>query len=537
MRAFQTLLLLLIAINTGTLHAVEIEQFFMPGKLVSGHQGLESECTNCHVRLRDTTQEKLCLDCHDHALVAEDISKKQGFHGKNPEAVNLECKACHSEHKGRGAQIIWLDKDVFDHQYTDFLLDGKHRLVECDGCHQADEKYREAKQSCYACHAEDDIHKEELGKQCKDCHVTTGWGKSEFDHDKTDFKLKGRHQKVTCNACHNNETYKDTPKRCFDCHAIRDVHAERFGKNCASCHQEKAWDKSIFKHDRDTRYKLEGKHRRQGCNDCHASDYRVSSKRDKQPRDCYSCHREDDVHNKLNGKKCQDCHVVKGWRYAEFDHNANTDFALNGAHQDLVCEACHSIGAKSKEIDTACYSCHKQDDAHREKQGVECEQCHGQVDWQHAVRFDHDLSKFPLIGQHAVLGCESCHTSSVFGDEGDKCIDCHRDDDVHKLGLGEDCTSCHNPNAWLIWRFDHDDTDFKLRHTHSEVHCHTCHKEPLDRFDQDNWRCIDCHRRDDIHDGNFGGDCGRCHEEKRFDAISIQPLKTFKGKQSKDAQE
>ncbi len=537
MRVFYLSILLLFSVCTGNAQAAEIEQLFMPGELISGHDEFKSECTNCHVRLRDTTQKKLCLDCHDHKTVAEDIEKRQGFHGKDKNARELDCKACHSDHKGADAQVISLDKDKFDHEFTDFMLEGKHQLVECDGCHLKDKKYREAKQTCYECHSEDDIHKEELGKKCQDCHVTSGWARSEFDHDKTDFKLKFTHQRVACNACHIDEKYKDTPKNCVDCHAIRDVHSNRFGNNCKSCHQERGWDKSLFEHGRDTQYKLEERHRRVGCNDCHGIDYKVTKKRNTKPRDCYSCHRSDDAHNELNGKKCQDCHIVRGWGYAEFDHGANTDFALNGAHKDLVCDACHVIGAKSKEIDTACFSCHQQDDVHNSDQGTECDQCHKEVSWQKHVRFDHDLSKFPLIGQHAVVGCEVCHTTSAFAGTKSECVDCHGPDDVHKQALGEECKLCHNPNDWLIWEFDHDETDFKLRHAHAELHCHSCHYTPLEESADRTWRCIDCHRRDDIHDGNFGGKCNRCHDQKSFSTINIQSLISFEQKTTEAASE
>jgi hypothetical protein len=248
------------------------------------------------------------------------------------------------------------------------------------------------------------------------------------------------------------------------------------------------------------------------------------SKNGKKPRDCYSCHRADDVHKRSNGKQCQDCHTTKGWEFSAFDHDNKTDFPLKGEHEDLLCVACHFAGAKSKEIDTACYSCHKQDDAHKEEQGTECGQCHNEISWQHKVRFDHDISVFPLIGQHAATGCEACHLSSAFGDTSDHCVDCHRADDVHKQGLGEDCALCHNSNAWLIWNFDHDETSFKLRHTHAELHCHTCHSKPREEPESsdNDWRCIDCHRRDDIHQGQFGDTCDRCHNEENFDIINIQ---------------
>ncbi len=526
MTRFSLAIMLLSCLTFNHADAADIEQFLMPGVLIEGHKGLESECTNCHVRLRNTTQNTLCLDCHDHKPIANDIRDKKGFHGKDKKASSLQCKACHSDHKGRDARVIWLDKDRFDHRFTDFDLSGKHKLADCGSCHLEDKKYREAPANCYACHSEDDAHKGDRGKKCEDCHNSAGWGKSAFDHDQTDFKLKFAHTQVNCNACHLGGEYKDTPKKCVSCHAIRDVHADRFGAKCDSCHQESKWSDSNFDHDRDTDFDLEAAHLSAACNDCHSPSYRVSAKKTKV-RDCYSCHRDDDPHEGLNGNNCQNCHSVKGWPKAKFDHDVNTDFALKGAHQDLACETCHAIDAKTKEIDTACYSCHKRDDAHQRELGTECDQCHQETAWLQDVRFDHDLTDFPLIGQHSVAGCESCHSTSVFSDAGNQCIDCHAADDVHQQGLGQDCARCHNPNDWLIWFFDHDETDFKLRGTHAKFHCHSCHNQPLKDYDKTNGRCIDCHRRDDIHEGNFGNNCDNCHNQKSFDQVDLKALKRF----------
>ena len=70
MRAVYIVLLLLSAGFAEHALAIEVEKFFMPGELISDHDEFKAECTNCHVRLRDTTQEKLCLDCHDHEPVS-----------------------------------------------------------------------------------------------------------------------------------------------------------------------------------------------------------------------------------------------------------------------------------------------------------------------------------------------------------------------------------------------------------------------------------------------------------------------------------
>ena len=62
-------------------YAVDAEKLFMPGNLIEGHKKYEPECKQCHVRLRDTTQKELCMDCHKP--VGEDVRKKKGFHGKD----------------------------------------------------------------------------------------------------------------------------------------------------------------------------------------------------------------------------------------------------------------------------------------------------------------------------------------------------------------------------------------------------------------------------------------------------------------------
>jgi hypothetical protein len=542
MRRAYLLFLLISAAIPGTVQALEVEKFFMPGKLISDHAEFESDCKTCHVRMRDTTQNRLCLDCHDHQPIAEDIRNRRGFHGKDRDASGLACKACHSDHLGRDARIVWLDPDKFDHGNTDFRLEGRHMLTECKACHVEDRKYREASQGCFDCHEEDDAHDGKLGEKCDSCHNAAGWNRSEFDHDKTEFKLRDSHRQVACVACHINEKYKDTPKQCVSCHAIRDVHARRLGKKCQQCHREKSWDQTSFEHDRHTRFRLEGKHRDQACNACHAPDYRISKdykprQRGRKARNCYACHRRDDVHNESNGKECDSCHVPKGWKFSVFDHDRKTDFPLRGGHENLVCEACHIAGAESREIDTDCHSCHKLDDVHRGEQGRNCEQCHNDIAWQHEVRFDHDLSGFPLIGQHAVTGCEVCHLDAVYGDTDGACVDCHRNDDVHKRGLGRECARCHNANAWLIWEFDHDGTDFSLRGAHEKIHCHVCHAEPLDTARGDDWRCTDCHRKDDVHEGNFGTSCDDCHDQERFDRINLKALRDFARRVNSQAEE
>jgi hypothetical protein len=38
----------------------------------------------------------------------------------------------------------------------------------------------------------------------------------------------------------------------------------------------------------------------------------------------------------------------------------------------------------------------------------------------------------------------------------------------------------------------------------------------LDKVKAIDGSCRDCHRNDDVHDGEFGSDCGRCHTAETF---------------------
>jgi len=70
------------------------------------------------------------------------------------------------------------------------------------------------------------------------------------------------------------------------------------------------------------------------------------------------------------------------------------------------------------------------------------------------------------------------------------------------------CAACHSAESWGDVRFIHDRTGFPLVGRHLQVTCRACHttgfsaKVPM--------ACVGCHR--DVHEGEFGGRCGSCHD-------------------------
>ena len=507
-----SLVLLLGFIPSG--EANIFESILMPGEVIRGHAEIELECKNCHESFEQENQRPLCLNCHDHQPIADDIKQGEGFHGKMENSQNIECRVCHSDHLGRDADIIQLIPATFNHELTDFPLKGAHQSTACGSCHETDKLYREAPAQCFNCHEEDDAHSGKLGEECADCHKATGWKETAFDHDDTDFPLKDKHQDVSCSSCHADEHYEDTATECVACHLLNDAHGGFFGNKCESCHSEKDWDKSIFNHNQDTEFKLNGKHKTASCKSCHKKPPLEKA----PPDQCIDCHKSDDVHQQKNGTQCQDCHSETNWQKSSFDHKRDTDFELRGKHKELACDNCHK-GSLDEELESGCINCHKADDVHLGQQGDACENCHSEQSFSDQVRFDHDLTRFPLIGQHAITSCEECHLEQTFKDTALNCVNCHQDDDTHKQGLGSRCETCHTPNEWGIWQFDHNtQTDFELTGKHKDQPCAACHIRPVaagEEIDQAA-DCYSCHRSDDTHFGGFGRFCERCHNTESF---------------------
>lgn len=508
-----------------------VERLIMPGPVIEGHVKYENDCKSCHEPFKKSSQRRLCLDCHKK--VAEDVSKKIGYHGLSKGVGETECNHCHTEHKGREANVVLLGKEVFDHRSTDFPLKGGHVKVTCAACHEPKKKHREAPSKCIDCHKKHDLHGGRLGEACADCHEEKSWRTTRYDHNKTKFPLKGKHEKVACNSCHPSERWKKTPMDCFSCHRLNDAHGARYGKKCETCHTPgpsttasvsrpgskkptSNWNDSIYNHDK-TEFPLKGKHQKVACDPCHPGILA----QEKLDTACFPCHKNDDQHKGRYGKKCQSCHTPKEWKHSIYDHD-KTKFPLKDKHRKVACDACHRGPSEEKKLPMDCHNCHQADDVHKGQEGKQCERCHNQRGWRVEVFFDHDLTRFPLIGLHAVTPCEECHLEATYKQTPSDCLSCHKPHDDHKGSLGPKCAPCHNPNGWDLWTFDHDSgTDFKLEGAHQGLQCRACHMKPVKAKIRQSMACSSCHQKDDVHRGTFGQPCQRCHTTKSFKEVEI----------------
>lgn len=496
------------------------QQILMPGPLIADHAKFEADCESCHSPFAKQSITERCLDCHD--TIAADRNRKQGFHGQSPAAISGNCETCHTDHEGRDADITGLLPDSFDHAHTRFALTGAHSHLSCDNCHQTGEPFREAASDCFSCHRDDDRHQGALGEHCQQCHQTTRWNQLlPFDHSKTDFLLTGHHSDAPCMSCHIGQQFEFKDQRCIACHRANDVHAGANGEECASCHNASGWQELDFDHNK-TDFPLQGRHADIPCQACHSGEQALELKsRENTPTACNSCHRGDDIHLRRNGSECQQCHNETHWVDVQFDHGHDTDFPLSGKHSGLACNQCHS-GALKDTLPRDCASCHRADDVHHDSSMALCGTCHNTNNWQATSRFDHDLSQFPLIGMHRIVPCHSCHIGNQFTLAENDCHSCHRQDDKHEGGLGTDCAQCHTPNAWTLWQFDHGkQTDFTLTGKHKGVECAACHGPGSDPSDTPQM-CGGCHRQQDIHNGEFGPRCDRCHTTTNFFELNLE---------------
>lgn len=485
--------------------AVNPETLFMPGKLSAPHAKYEEDCKNCHDRSNRAREPQLCIACHKP--IGADIASHTGFHGRLRGIETAQCRACHSEHQGRDADIVKPSREQFDHGATDFPLLAAHASLPCESCHQPKKPFREAPRDCVGCHKAQEPHEGRLGRDCAACHDSQAWQHFKFDHDKTAFPLHDKHQSVRCAECHFGNRYKDTPTRCVSCHAPDDVHRGERGPNCGDCHTTAGWKTSKFDHARETGFALEGAHTQLECQDCHRS----GNLHDKLPKYCAGCHQGQDAHAGRFATECDHCHGTQKWKPVEFDHTRDGHWELAGLHAKVDCHACHTAPLSAHKLSTECVSCHRASDVHAGRLGIRCDECHVPEGWKKVVNFDHDLTKFPLLGLHVAVACEQCHSERTYHVADATCSGCHKERDVHKGSMGSKCDTCHSPNGWRLWEFDHArQTGFPLAGAHSKLECKGCHVRPASEVKLKS-DCISCHSQDDIHAGAYGIQCQKCH--------------------------
>ena len=429
-------------------------------------------------------------------------------------------------------------QSIVERLITPGPLSSAHARLEahCDSCHASFRKEAQNTQ-CLSCHkpvgadvaSSSGFHGKFLPARsgnCKSCHIDhkgrnfplVRLDRASFDHTLTDYRLEGGHAHVACAQCHTPGTrFRDTPHACASCHTKMDPHRGQLGRECQSCHTSATWKQPLpFDHTR-TGFTLAGAHRDAKCLSCHEGQRWKGL-----TTTCASCHARDDVHKGANGIYCAQCHTTRAWRQIAFDHDRLTSFALRGAHRQATCAACHQQPARAVHTPSGCNACHAGNDVHKGATGPDCQSCHDENAWKLA-HFDHNrMTRFALLGQHAQIRCEACHTQPAQSVHlPTNCNACHAKQDVHGGKLGAACADCHSSRDWKVQTsFDHGLTHFPLLGKHAALACAACHADRT--FSAKGTACAACHV-DTHHHGTLGtpSACGTCHNAANWKVWSF----------------
>jgi hypothetical protein len=521
-----------------------------PGELSKSHASLDNQgsCHECHDDDNSITPGK-CLGCHDHGDLKKRIDAGEGLH-VSVKIKGRPCELCHKEHRGRSFDPMGWDTlggpKKLDHALTGFPLEAKHATLDCSGCHKSKDAqglrtYLSVDRTCGGCHDKDQPHGElrSTHERCDKCHSQSAWTpqktKLDFDHDdkaQAAMKLEGAHADVSCGKCHPKAAFKLADfdnGACSQCHDSPHDGQIFSTKKCQSCHSPalRALSEIRFNHKKETGYAVLGKHAQIDCDGCHTKSL---GKRAPKPA-CESCHANDNKHGTRFDAfgappPCTTCHGQRGWKTDfQFNHATSTQFALTAKHAKTACRSCHRGKRPSDferfEIKNGCMSCHRHEQAHGGKfQNNECLSCHEEggsktLREDSLETFHGEESKFPLRGGHTSVQCQLCHANDVYKTTPSECgAQCH-EDSLHKGTLGDQCSRCHEPGQWPAARFDHAaDTEWKLAGKHAAVKdCDSCH--PGRQYAGTPKACSSagCHKDDDVHQGQLGAACEKCHDE------------------------
>ena len=249
-------------------------------KLVGEHDGLE--CVKCHVDARGLTDfQTLMQDCY---ACHRNDDPHDGRYGSN-------CADCHTENGWKPAK--------FDHNLSVFILEGEHAEVACESCHR-DGVFVGTPSDCYSCHKQDDEHEGRFGTDCSACHNTSDWEDADFDHNRSNFPLTGRHMDLTCEQCHEIGQFAGLSTSCASCHGDPVFHAGLFGFDCAACHTTDDWF-AVYRGPHPGIADEGGRgvnHGGASCRDCHTQTLHTAT--------CLACHNNNNPDDDGGGRDGDD---------------------------------------------------------------------------------------------------------------------------------------------------------------------------------------------------------------------------------------
>lgn len=243
--------------------------------------GTPLDCQSCHLDRHGGRFGPDCARCHDesgwkhHPRFDHEVETKfalAGAHAGRPCAschgpdgaalrsrAPVGCATCHAttSARGHGEQFgpdctachkptRFNDVPAFDHRRTLFPLERRHLVINCTACHGAARGAGRLPSDCRACHG--DPHRGRTSLDCADCHRPDDWTRVRYDHDRSEFRLNGRHFLTPCRDCHVGDVYSGLRRECVFCHRGERVRADQKlpghrnnSFDCGDCHRAFGW--------------------------------------------------------------------------------------------------------------------------------------------------------------------------------------------------------------------------------------------------------------------------------------------------------
>ena len=518
-----------------------------PGPLAAPHaQAIDkanlSACKSCHAG------EGLAQGClHCHVEIDTQIQADKGYHAFLLRGKETTCEECHPDHLGREFPLVgklsWGQSDPasFEHPHVRFALEGTHKNLACDACHERAAPfslpgflsqprrctYLGLTQDCVDCH--EDVHAGRLARSCQFCHSQDAFRPAvQFKHDDY-YVLEGAHADAACSDCHlvvapnggsksvvadGNDMRvafnKVKGTACVDCHQT--PHRTRWPGDCTACHlaADKTWAKGVRGVQPQTHaltgFPLDEAHAPVACEKCHVPERPYDQRYPdsnaagyaRQPKTCEGCHKDPHGGQFRSGRSdCADCHTGAHFKPAQFDTARHADtYPLRSPHATVACVKCHPADPNTGvrrfvPVPRQCDGCHV--DPHNGQfraRHAQCTDCHEQERFLPA-RYDvaRHAAIYPLTGAHAAVPCIRCHVLTegarvrLFASTPRECRQCHGDPHgqqfEREMAKG-DCTACHRQDTatFNIRPYDHARrTGYSLTGAHEKADCADCHRE------------------------------------------------------------
>ncbi len=489
------------------------------------------QCSDCH-KGNLTNAPQTCVGCHQVQYNTAPNHKAQAF--------PTDCAKCHTQNN-------WIESS-FNHTLTNFPLTGSHTKVQCTLCHK--NGYAGTPTACNSCHmpvfasSQLPVHVSAgIPVTCANCHTTTAWKPSTFNHTTTGYELKGSHKNIVqCSQCHKGNV-TSAPQACIGCHQVQYDTApghkqSSYSTDCTKCHSQDNWLAASFDHST-TNFPLTGAHTKVLCSLCHANGYVGTSK------ECKGCHMTVYTSSQLPGHVaagipvvCATCHNTAAWKPSVFSHTT-TGYVLLGAHTGIAqCSSCHKGNVTT--APQTCIGCHQvqyngASNHTAQSYPTDCIKCHTQANWL-ATNFNHATTIFPLTGAHTKVLCSLCHTNGYSGGTPTTCNSCHLQVYTSSqlpghvaAGIPKDCATCHTTASWKPSSFNHASTGYLLVGAHTSIaQCSSCHKGNVTTAPQ---TCIGCHQVQYNSAPNhkaqsYPTDCIKCHTQTNWLATNFNHSST-----------